>query len=146
MNNLFKTVRIRPEVTRQRLRTMSSAAEAGPIVIFRSPHSENRRGSFPASNRVITVFREIWRSFQDKFSICVDRFKLISPGSFVPNQNSPINPKLQANTLWAARKVVAFRSRWMNLDFKPPLLRTRHLGFSQILQTLELDKKILSVQ
>ena len=67
---------------------------------------------FRLPNRVITVFRQIWRCWQDKFSICVDRFKLISPGSFVPNQNSPINPKLQANTLWAAQKVVVFRSRW----------------------------------
>ena len=113
-NNLSKTVRIRPELTRKRLRTMPSAAEAVPIVIFRSPRSENRRGSFPASNRVITVFREIWRSFQDKFSICTERFRLISSGSFVYTLNSPLNPKLCAGSPTSRAEVVVFRSlRWV---------------------------------
>ena len=125
---------------------MSSAAEAVPIVIFRSPHSENRRGSFPASNRVITVFREIWRSFQGKFSICTERFRLISSGSFVYTLNSPLNPKLCAGSPTSRAEVVVFRSlRWVWVS-KSPLQRTRHLGFSKILQTLNLDKKILSAK
>ena len=123
-----------------------SAAEAVQIVIFR--YSQNVK-----SARLVSGFQSGDYGFLKKLAILTRQilnfYKKVSFHLFsIVRAHSKLTTKPEIMR-WEVTGRAGGRDlsiAMISLDLKCPLLRTRHLGFSQILQSLATDKKILSAQ
>ena len=124
-----------------------SAAEAAQIVIFRSPQNEK-------SARLVSGFQSGDYGFSKKLTILTRQIlnfcKKVSTHLFrIVHTHAKLTAKPEIMR-WEVTSRAGGRGlsiAMISLDLKYyPLQRTRHLGFSQILQSLATDKKILSAQ